>query len=365
MSTLRCSYRLRTDSALRAVSATHGDIEIGGELVSSYPGPADVTAVLVVVARGSAAMAAPFAAALDAMLTAARPHHRFGLAAIADGLDVLAPAGSDAATIIRAATAHEPAGGTGAHAAGLHDALGLLAATAAARRVLVLLCDDVVSALGPHHAALVDAARAAGVVVHGVGFPRAVGRAPALQDVHRLSDATGGSYLQAAPRTGALPDEHLAGLLRAADSGGEIAFDLAPLFAADAQGAVDLTLSFDTPAQRLRVLAPVLIPRETARAPRPLAVPPPSTAAPAAGGATAWYLGTVALAVAGGAMLVIVLARRHARRRGAAPALAWVLRADGPRTRQAPRREPWRIGRGRHTDLVLDAPSDWRRHGES
>jgi len=382
---LHCDYRLLEGGTLKSAAAEHNGSVVEGDHASSYPGPGDTTAVLALVDTSDPArqpVVARIVAQLDELREAGQPHHRFGLASFDSTLEMLAPLDGTAADFRAAAATLSATGRTTELYRNVREAVRLLGNSEATRRVLVVFSDGLAEDFAYHHEDVVSAARDAGVIIHGVGYPRSVAQSVALQTIRRLSDETGGLYVQADPIGYTLPPGIFRRLLAAADSGGELSFDLVPLLGKDAAGAVDLTLAFQTSGQSFLVLVPVLIPREPDRAapPAPPAgmtdaapttspiparpVPAAPAAAPAAAAPWRWILLVLLAAILVALLVVIVRLRRTGDKPGGATPLAWVVRADAVRERHAIGRTPWRIGRGRNNDLVLDDHSVSRLHAE-
>ncbi|MGE3845453.1 MAG: FHA domain-containing protein [Gammaproteobacteria bacterium] len=381
---LRCDYRLLDEGDLRAVAAEWQDHVVPGTLGARYPRGKDTTALLVLVDTSDPARAPAVAAAvrhIDALLDAAPAHLRVGIASFDTEFTLLAPPGADAATL-RAATATLAARGrTTELYRNARDAVRVLARTPATRRALLILSDGLAEDYAYHHADVVELARAEGVVIDAIGYPRSVPQSVALQTLRRLADDTGGHYLQANHPDFHLPERALERTLALLDSGGALSFDLAPLAAAGAQGAIEVSLAFQTRDQSFLVLAPVRlpggVPAAPAVSPPPATAPAPTGTAPAAAAAPAidldagrawpWLtmLGGLLLAILVGVAVVYLRVRG-----GVAPPpppgkpLAWLVLAEAPWTRHAILRTPWRIGRGRNNDLTLSDHSVSRLHAE-
>lgn len=391
VSTLHCDYRLLEGGRLQSAAAEHDGKVVEGKHASSYPEPGDTTAVLALIDTSDPArqpVVARIVAQLEALLAAGKPHHRFGLARFDSKLEVLAAPGSPAAEFHAAASGLSATGRTTELYRSVREAVRLLGKSDASRRVLMVFSDGLAEDFAYHHEDVVAAAREDSVIIHGIGYPRSVAQSVALQTIRRLSDETGGLYVQADPIAQTLPPGVFERLLAAADSGGTLRFDLAMLLGADAAGAVDLTLAFQTSGQSFLVLVPVLIPREPERAAPPTVPPPaalpdatqPATPRPAARSAPTapaatpavaapwrWILLALLAAILAALVIVIVRLHRSGGTRGGTgdrTPLAWMVRADARRQRHAVDKTPWRIGRGRNNDLVLDDHSVSRLHAE-
>lgn len=379
---LQCKYRLLEGGELQAVVAEWHDQTVTATLGARYPGAGDSTALLVLVDTSDPARAPALRAAIthiDALLNAAPAHFRLGLAAFDTDLRLLAPLGADAAEIRQAAAGLTAAGATTELYRNVRDALKLLEKSNATRKVLLVLSDGLAEDYAYHHDDVVTLARANDIVIDAIGYPRSVPQSVALQTLRRLCDDTGGHYLQANHPDFKLPVEALPRTLALLDSGGALSFDLTPLTAHGAAGALELSLAFQTRDQSFLVLAPVVLPGATTAPPAPPASASPSPPAPRTATAPApidlnagrvwpWFSILLALSVLILAM-VLVLYWRLRRTPGTptttnARPLAWLQLAEMPFTRHAITATPWRIGRGRNCDVVLDDHSVSRLHAE-
>jgi hypothetical protein len=383
---LQCKYRLLEDGQLQAVGAEWHDHTVSGKLGTRYPGSADSTALLVLVDTSDPGRTPALRAAIthiNALVSAAPSHFRLGLAAFDTDLRVLAPLGADSAALRAAAAGLEAKGRTTELYRNVRDALRVLEKSNATRKVLLVLSDGLAEDYAYHHEDVIALARANDIIIDSIGYPRSVPQSVALQTLRRLSDDSGGHYLQANYPDFKLPVEALPHALALLDSGGSLSFDLAPLAAKGAAGALDLSLAFQTRDQSFLVLAPVVLPNSATAGPASASVSatPPVAAVPApahgsppkpidlnAGRVWPWFGILLALSML---ILVLVLIVYWRLRRGPPPAaaasvrpLAWLELTAAPFTRHAITTTPWRIGRGRNCDLVLDDHSVSRLHAE-
>jgi hypothetical protein len=376
---LQCDYRLRDGGKLEAAVAEYKGNVLEGREVRPYPQPEDVTAVLVLVDTSDPARQPVIDKVrehIEALLETAAPHHRFGLAAFDTDLHVLAAVGASPVELRKAAGLLSADGRTTELYRNVREAVRLLGEVPAARRVLLLMSDGLAEDFAYHHEDVVAAARADGVVIDSIGYPRSVTQSVALQTVRRLSDETGGLYVQADLLDFDIPRETFVRLLDAADSGGRLEFDLGTLLRAGATGALDISLSFETTAQNFLVLAPVVFPGVTEQAleaPPAMPVPPVPMPAPRTAAAVPpppmwpWFAVLALLLAAILAALAFLVQRQ--RRAAAATGhpvkpLAYLVMGDQARTRHTVDKVPWRIGRGRNNDLVLPDHSVSRLHAD-
>ena len=381
---LQCKYRLLGGGDLQSVVAQWQDHTVAATIGAPFPTSGDTTALLVLVDTSDPARATAVRAAIthiDALLVAAPAHFRVGLAAFDTDLRILAPLGTDRAAIRAAAAGLAATGRTTELYRNARDALKVLEKATAARKALLLLSDGLAEDYAYGHGDVVALARANDIIIDSIGYPRSVPQSVALQTLRRLSDDTGGRYLQANYPDFKLPSEALPHALALLDNGGELSFDLAPLVAAGAAGALDLSLALQTRAQSFLVLAPVVLPHASP-APAARIDPPPARAAahPAAaqaprqpidldaGRVWPWFGLLLALSV----LILVAVLVLYWRVRSDAPTtvasgsrpLAYLELAEAPFTRLGVTSTPWRIGRGRNCDFVLDDHSVSRLHAE-
>ncbi|MGE0485789.1 MAG: FHA domain-containing protein [Gammaproteobacteria bacterium] len=377
---LQCDYRLRDGGKLEAAVAEYQGTIIEGREVRPYPQPDDRTAILVLVDTSDPARQPVIDKVrehIEALLASGAPHRQLGLAAFDTDLHVLAAVGTPPDELRKAAAMLSAEGRTTELYRNVREAVRLLGEVEATRRVLLLMSDGLAEDFAYHHEDVVAAARAAGVIIDSIGYPRSVTRSVALQTVRRLSDETGGLYVQADLVDFDIPRETFARLLDAADSGGRLEFDLGALLRAGATGALDVSLSFETTAQNFLVLAPVVFPGVTTppTAPAPVisapALPSSPLPQPLPGGTPppAWpWFAILALLLAAilAALTFLVQRQRRAASVVGEPTkpLAYLVLADQARTRHAIDKLPWRIGRGRNNDLVLPDHSVSRLHAD-
>lgn len=380
---LSCRYRLLDAGRLGSAVAEFEGTIVTGTMTSGFPAPGEHVDALILVDTSDPARAPVIATNvqhIDALLTQAASHYRFGLAGFDTNLYVLAPVGSSPEDVREGAAALSATGRTTELYRNVLEAVRLLARSQAERRVLFLFSDGLAEDYAYHHEDVVELARETGVIIHAIGYPRSVAQSVALQTLRRLAAETGGLYVQADHLDRSIPEDSFGRMLAATDSGGSLRFDLGPLADAGVAGAIDVSLAFQTATQSFLVLAPVSLPvndtlvpappvtdATSPPQPRPLARPP--AAAPPAGPPWPWIailLSMLALVLLGVAALLVRARYAAAARTNstAAKPLAWLLPGDDTNTRHVIDRTPWRIGRGRSNDLTLSDHSVSRLHAE-
>lgn len=378
---LECRYRLLEPGELRSAAAEALDLRVPGEDVSRFPAANDSVGALLLVDTSDPARQPVIEANVrhvEQLLAQVPAHYRLGIAGFDTNLYVLAPVGSPPSEIRAGAATLRATGRTTELYRNVLEAVRLLGRTEDARRTLFVFSDGLAEDRAYHHDDVITLARQAGVVIHGIGYPRSVAQSVALQTLRRLAAETGGLYVQADHVDNSLPTTAFERMLATTDSGGVLRFDLAPLVDTGAAGPLDLTLSFETDAQRFGVRVPIELPPAAPAAEVPSAPASPAVtgaaarpaAAAPANGSRAVRPWLVALVVMLAATLIGVAALLRRNRSGAgagepgARPFAWLVPLDEAGVRHGIHKTPWRIGRGRNNDLTLSDHSVSRLHAE-
>ncbi|MGH6636176.1 MAG: FHA domain-containing protein [Gammaproteobacteria bacterium] len=387
---LGCNYRLITPEPVRKVSAElngHAPPVLENRI---YPQPGQHTAVMVLVdssAGESGALRRHRRAHLQRLITAARPHHRLGLARFDTDLHVLRAPGSSRQELLSSLGRI----GASQHPAELFrntmSAIKLLGGESANRRALFIFSDGGVADQAHHLKDLIDSARAAGVAIYGVGYPQTP--APNLQALRHLSEASGGFFVSAS-KDYELPATFLSQPYQGIDNGAELMLDLSAVLAAGMPKLATVTLSIKTDTRQIRLPIPLaalgVVPEAEFAAlelrPDLPAVqhPLPSSAATAAPNRTGFDLASKTPTevwlrygspfAVGFLFLVGLLVYRAVKGGGkriaskkSLPRAFLVATGDG----SAPHpitSLPWIIGRSKENDLTLNDNSVSRRHAE-
>ena len=389
---LNCSFRLLGAGELSSVVAELNSAVVEGVLTDRYPAPEDTTAIMILVDTSDPARQPVIEkkkSHVGALLGEAGTHHAFGMATFDTDLYVLAPMGTSGAEIQQAANGLRATGKTTELYRNVREAVRMIGQSSASRKVLVIMSDGLAEDYAYHHDDVVSLAREHGVIINSIGYPRSVAKSVALQTIRRLSDETGGAYVQANHVDYSIPQGFFKRMLVALDSGGKLAFDLSTL-AATGAGPVDLSLAFQTTEHSFLILAPVVFPGAPGTAgPEPTpdfdptrpdavettlpAAPTPPPLRPAATVPARpiwpWFIVLVALLVVILATVMVLFFRvRRQEQRGAddplVKPLAYLIASDGSNNRHIIDKTPWRIGRSRNNDLTLSDHSVSRIHAE-
>ena len=388
---LNCSFRLLDAGELNSAVAELNGIVVEGRVAERYPSPADTTAIMILVDTSDPARQPVIekkTSHIEALVNEASTHHEFGLATFDTDLYLLAPIGTSSDEIRLAADSLRATGKTTELYRNVQEAVRLIGRSNASRKVLLIMSDGLAEDYAYHYEDVIPLAREFGVTINSIGYPRSVAKSVALQTIRRLSDESGGTYVQANHVDSSIPEGFFTRMLAALDSGGKLEFNLTAL-AAGGAGTVDLSLAFQTNENSFLILAPVILPgvpgvvgpestteldtkrTVVAQTTHPAMPTPPMRPAATVPARPLWpWFGLLI------ALLVLILAtvvilffrvRRTERRSQNDPLLkplAYLISNDGSNKRHIIDKTPWRIGRSRNNNLALSDHSVSRIHAE-
>ena len=266
----------------------------------------------------------------------------------------------------------------------LLQGIDLLAETQADRRAIFIFSDGLAEDTAYTLPETVERANAAGVIIYGIGYTRSASSAINLQTLRRLAKETGGSFYENTRQNKLpdhFPDDPFAELL----TGGVYIWDMSP--ASEQPGPNENTITIysitDTGGTETTLLSlPVIIPRPIPDVQKEVVAPTQQVIIEKAQETQAsnqsiFLLLFLALALL---LLILLLVNRELLRRKeisiAYPEEGKNIEVSqvapyGYLIMEAPEthiykitRVPWRIGRIKNNDLVLDDQSISRRHAE-
>jgi hypothetical protein len=401
---LECDYRLVTPSIVERVSASVRSLTLPAPEFEAYIEPPSSSAVMFLVDTSDPARQSVIDRNINhikALLDAGESHHQFGLSSFDRDIRVLAPIGASREEINAAAREMRAVGKTTELYRNTLQAVRLLANHPAERRALLLMSDGLAEDRAYFHDDVVRAARASGVVIYGIGYPRSVSLSVGLQTLRRIAEETGGPFVPVENGFD-LPAAFLDAPFTALDNGGRVSFDLEVAAEAGLGGDFQVRTEFHLADGRASAAIPISFPPVAAgepvvkvievevpivvEVPKFIEVPAPSTAAPQAGlGQTQppamlpdklnvwlWYV-TIPGALLISLLLVLLLTLRSRRGEPAAApgeppislrTLAFLEPQDGTGERYAVTSAAYRIGRHSDNDLAIQDPSVSRHHAE-
>jgi hypothetical protein len=368
---VECEYRLSTAGLSTAappptVTAKVADLTLSPPLNLPYPYDQSVTALLIVIDAGALERpdsGSKIPAHIERILALQKPHQRVGVATFAPQPRVSLPLGASAEDIVTAVQtlAREPS--PTALSQDAMTAIRTLAQSPAARKAILFFGDESANPDAYYHSKLIAAARDAKVQVFGIAYPSAEPLAPALEALGQLARESGGQLITAAGPEYELPEAFAVAPFAAIDSGGRLSIDLSPAISARLTGPQTLLLNMTVGEQALEIRFPVTI-----------GLP---DSPPVAGGdftltgaripPWTWLSGLAAALLALSAILFFRkrrVATPDAPDTGPPAARAYITRADGEGGRLPIATTPWRIGRGKDNELVLNDNSVSRHHAE-
>lgn len=227
------------------IAARIGDLDLPVTPVAPWTAGSGSIALLVLVDTsdpGRAAVVRRNAAQIVHLVDAAPGYVRFGLARFDTRFRMLAPVGDNRDAVKAAAKGLAARGATTELYRHTLTAVEEVAKADAARRAVLILSDGRAEDTAYGHADVVNAARAAGVVIYAFGYSRTVGGTRAFQSLIRLAQETGGLFVPAG-RDLALPDDFPHRLFAALSAGGTATVDLGPAIRAAREGPQILHIS--------------------------------------------------------------------------------------------------------------------------
>jgi hypothetical protein len=390
---LNCDYRPLTPAAGARASARTDSVSLAVNGPLAYPQPGSISAVLFLVDTsdpGRQNVIDRNMEHIQKILQAAQPHHRFGLASFDKELVIQAPVGSAPDRVASMARQLRATGRTTELYRNVIKAIAAVAAVAADRKAIILFSDGQAEDRAYFHQDVIRAASRGNVIINSLGYPRTVSLSVALQTIRRLSEESGGIYVETDAGFN-LPAAYLADPFANIDAGGKLTVDLAPILTAAAPGSLQLTLTLESAAGSSSVHVPVSNPQSAASVAVEAAAPAPAAAAVDSGQPAAirilapvqdaeeidvwlWYGIPVAFGIL--IMLTLIILGityyqfRTPARASAKPApathkpFAYLVVQDESGLRYPITNTTWRIGRTRDNELTLDDKSVSRRHAE-
>jgi hypothetical protein len=333
---------------------------------------------------GRATVISKNATQIGQLLNSNQPHHNFGLANFDKNLNIKVPLGKNISQIRSSSSSLEAAGLTTELYRNTIKAIELLSRANADRKLLFLFSDGQAEDKAYYHEDVINAARSNGVVINSLGYPRSTSLSVALQTLRRLSEETGGVYIEA-DLNFELPSSFTTNPFSSIDKGGHFLIDLASVnnFNTDSSR---IELRFETSNDVLSAIVPVNLPRaiEAVIQQPVIALPPvmseqlqPRISAPQQEPAYVelflWYGVPVALIV----LIILTLITLYLLFKKQQPdsnrtriayaevkPLAYLITQDEKSKSYPVTSSTWRIGRSLDNEMTIPDNSISRRHAE-
>ncbi len=245
---LSCEYRNRTAEPVLSITANYADTPLTVSETGGYPDEKSITAVLFLVDTSDPARQNVINKNIDhikTLLAASREYHRFGLASFDKELRLEAPIGSSVSVINTAAKNLKATGSTTELYRNMLEAIALFRDVDAARKSIIIFSDGLAEDKAYFHNDVVNAAKTAGVVITSIGYPRSVPQSVSLQTLRRLSEETGGTFIEANYNFD-VPADFLNQPFASLDNGGNFTVALDNIVDARVSNASSISLAFET-----------------------------------------------------------------------------------------------------------------------
>ena len=381
-----CGYRMLIPEPPLEIRARTGERNLPLTGRETYPWSLAVSAILFLVDTSDPArqnVVEINIRHIAELLEAIGPHHKTGLASFDKSLVIKSPIGANRDTILEATRTLRATGKTTELYRNVIKAIDTLGSIEADRKSIFLFSDGQAEDIAYYHQDVINAARKAHVIINSFGYPRSVSLSVALQSLRRLSEETGGIYIEADERYD-LPEQFMQLPFENIDSGGRFSVDLQSVPEQLLRENPAIAITFETDIGDIEAVVPLIQPGSKLS---PVVTAPPAPAGDAQPAYTvistpaepeemdAWLgygipiiLGILMILVI--IILVVVFQEKGANKqnRTSTPAafkpFAYLVVQDEKATRYPITNTIWRIGRTRDNELTLPDGSVSRRHAE-
>ena len=390
--TLHCNYRLVNPEPVANITAKSGNLALAVSNIKNYPWNGAVTAILFLIDTsdpGRENVIIENKKDIKKILESVRKYHHIGLASFDSTLRVEAPPGSSNEEILKSLEKLHAIGKTTELYRSVLSAIHVLDKVKADRKIIYLFSDGLAEDKAYYHSDVVKAAREAGIVITSMGYPRSVSQSVGLQTIRRLSEETGGVFIQSDNHFD-IKDTKLKSLFDGIDNGGEFDIDISKLLLLEPGSDQSVNLVIGTGTGKYQVRIPFSVPVTETEKPKVEQQPASAVAVkkePArsvqviTGKSTPvkpmipwfWYGIPAILVIVLIAVLAVLLVitfkqdrKKPASGSGASQfkPYAYLVVQDETKKRYAITRTTWRIGRGRDNEMTLNDSSVSRRHAE-
>ena len=392
---LRCSYRMDAAEPVIGISAVADGNPLTITNTESYPWDRAVTAILILVDTSDPArqnVVAENQKIIRHLLGMAGPHDQIGLASFDKTLRLEAPPGATPDVILTASGNLRATGKTTELYRSVLAAIAILKKIQADRKAIYLMSDGLAEDQAYFHQDVVKAAKTSGVVITSLGFPRSVAQSVGLQTLRRLSEETGGIYVESDDNF-LLPDDFLGRPFDSLDNGGRFTVSVPDLIPSDKdKTTLEININTGTGSKHAVISLAAFLPEQVVPVMEPAtsvaATQPPAPAAqPPVRIITreapvepdyfwSWYLVLVALIF----LLILVITAffmtvyRQGKKKSSTTTYAagpvdhkpyaYLVLQDETKKRYPITRTTWRLGRGSDNEMTLQDNSVSRRHAE-
>lgn len=324
---------------------------------------------------------------LKELLSTFKPGQQVGLASFDKSTQFISPVGTSTFLLSKSINTLRATGRTTELYRNLITAIEHLKTVKAKRKLIVLLSDGQAEDKAYFHSDVIKVARKHAVVINSIGYPRSTALSVALQTIRRISEETGGNYIETDISYN-LPAGSLNTLNNNIDSGHPFSVELEPLYKKEvATEKVALTFKNSTNTRNINVpvtikIAPQAIKKQIIpqqQKPEALKTPASNIDPPIqiitkqadnqAINLWLWYGLPAAFIVIIIFILITLFLLWHRRpepnqAKSEYKPYAYLITNDEHKTRYPITRTIWRIGRSKDNELSLSDTSLSRRHAE-
>ncbi|MBL1142362.1 MAG: FHA domain-containing protein [Proteobacteria bacterium] len=257
---LNCDYRSISNKNVSSIDASSNGLKLETTNNSTYPEAQEKTAILFLVDTSDPARQNVIErnkSHIKEIISSLKPHQKAGLASFDKSLKIQSTIGTSGFLLSKSLETLKASGKTTELYRNLLEAIQQLHTFQAERKVIVLLSDGQAEDKAYFHSDVIKMARKYSIVINTIGYPRSISLSVALQTLRRLSEETGGRYIETETSYNISKSE-MNKLFDNIDNGGSFSVALDNLY--QAENAVNyITLSFSTEAGLKRIQAPVKI----------------------------------------------------------------------------------------------------------
>ena len=256
--TLNCDYRSLKNLNVNTINAKSNDLDLGINNLTSFSDSGEQLAILYLVDTsdpGRQAVLEKNKNQIKKFFSNIKVNEQVGIASFDKSLTLLAPIGSSISTLNDSINTLSASGKTTELYRNMLKAMEELDAVNAKRKLLVLLSDGQAEDKAYFHSDVIKFARSSGIIINTIGYPRSVSLSVALQTLRRLSEESGGTYIES-DMSYNLPSDSISSFFNSINSGGAFSVSLENLTQSEVN-ANTITLVFGTDAGNKLVNVPV------------------------------------------------------------------------------------------------------------
>lgn len=257
---LNCDYRTLKDINVSSITANSNNVELVIESTQSFLDSGKQTAILFLIDTsdpGRKNVIEKNKKQIKDFLSNLKANEKAGIASFDKSLNILSPIGSPISSVHESLNKLQASGQTTELYRNLLQAIEHLDATVAERKLLVLLSDGQAEDKAYFHSDVIKVARNSGIVINSIGYPRSVALSVSLQVIRRLSEETGGSYIES-DMSYNLPVNESKAFFSNIDTGGDFSVSLDAL-SQSAETVKTITVAFNTEKGNKLVRIPITI----------------------------------------------------------------------------------------------------------